>query len=322
MLQQTQVGQVIPYFNNFIKSFNTVYHLANASEQKVLKVWEGLGYYSRARNLLKSAKILVKKYNGELPRNREQVLQLPGFGTYITHAVLSLAFNLPLGVVDGNIKRVITRLYMIKDDIRNSKTQQKIQHVMDQLLPQNRAGEFNESMMELGAVICLPRAPMCAKCPISTHCQSYAKNVVHVFPVKSPKPKVPVIYSIALIIKYNNTFLIAKRPSGEMLAGLWEFPFVRMKNDNMSEQVDARFLRKKFGAKGIQKKIWEPVKHTYTHFHLRLAGILFLAKSPDFKSDFYTEYRWCSVAEIKRLPLHKAMWKVLYQVEADLKVIS
>jgi A/G-specific adenine glycosylase len=322
MLQQTQVEQVIPYFKKFIRSFATVYHLANASEQEVLKIWEGLGYYSRARNLLKTARILTKKYNGVLPKNRDQLIQLPGFGDYITNAVLSLAFNLPLGVVDGNIKRVVTRLYMINDDIRKSQTQRKIQRLMDQLLPEKSAAEFNESMMELGAVLCLPRAPLCNKCPISTYCLAFKQNAVHIFPFKSPKAKVPVIQSISFIIKYHDSFLIGKRPSDNMLAGLWEFPSVRTNHLNTNSGIQTELLRREFGIAGSRKKFWEPVKHSYTHFHLRLSTALFEVDSEKFQSDFYAEYRWCSIEEIKDLPLHKAMWKVLQLIEADLKVIA
>ena len=322
MLQQTQVEQVIPYFKKFIHSFATVSHLAHASEQDVLKIWEGLGYYSRARNLLKTARIVMREYNGVLPKNRNQVIKLPGFGDYITNAVLSLSYNLPLGVVDGNIKRVITRLYMINDDIRKSQTQQKIQRLMDQLLPHHSAGEFNESMMELGAVVCLPRVPLCNRCPISAFCQAYEKNVVYLYPVKSPKPKVPVIQSIAFIVKYHNLFLIAKRPSNKMLAGLWEFPSVRTDYPNTNGRIQTRLLKKEFGITGLRLKSWEPVKHAYTHFQLRLSSSLYIVKSEKFQSAFYAEYRWCSIEELKELPLHKAMWKVLQLVETDLKVIA
>ena len=322
MLQQTQVEQAIPYFNKFIHSFATVTHLANASEQEVLKIWEGLGYYSRARNLLKTARILMRDYNNILPKDRDRVIQLPGFGDYITNAVLSLAFNLPLGVVDGNVKRVIARLYVINDDIRKTKTLKKIQRLMDQLLPQNEAAEFNESMMELGAVLCLPRLPLCKECPISIHCQAFKQNVVHKFPVKSPKPKVPVIQSIAFIIRYDGTFLIAKRPSDKMLAGLWEFPSVKTDQLHTDSRNQTGLLKKEFGIVGSRKKFWEPVKHSYTHFHLRLSGVLYAVKSEKFQSDFYTEHRWCSIEELKQLPLHKAMWKMLELIESDLKVIA
>lgn len=322
MLQQTQVEQVIPYFNRFVKSFPTVFELAGASEQNVLKIWEGLGYYSRARNMLKSAQIVVAKYNGELPRDRTLLIKLPGFGDYITNAVLSLAFDLPLAVVDGNIKRIITRLYMIKDDIRKSQTQKKIQSIMDRLLPHKGAGEFNEAMMELGAVICLPRVPLCEKCSISDYCQAKINQVVQLFPYKSSKPKVPVINSVAFIVKHRDCLLIVKRPSAKMLGGLWEFPVAKLGQDQTLRAVDADIMRHEFGITGIWKKSLDPIKHAYSHFQLCLAAELYIVKSKKFQSDFYTEYRWCPLKELKQLPLHKVMWKILQYVETDLKMIA
>jgi len=168
MLQQTQVETVIPYYQKFIRKFSTVESLAKSSQEEVLKVWEGLGYYTRARNIHHAAKIIVEKYNSSLPPSRDELLNIPGFGHYTTAALLSLVFNQSYGVVDGNVKRVISRLYAIKDDIRNPKTHHKIQELVDNLLPSNYPGEFNEAMMELGATICTSRSPLCSLCPITT----------------------------------------------------------------------------------------------------------------------------------------------------------
>ena len=206
MLQQTQVETVIPYYQNFIRKYRRVEALANSSQEEVLKIWEGLGYYTRARNLHRAARIVVKDYNATLPSNREELLKIPGFGPYTTNAVLSLAFNKPYGVVDGNVKRVLARFYAIKDDIRDPKTHHKIQELMDFLLPAKYAGEFNEAMMELGATICLSKSPLCSDCPVSNSCQAYQNNLEKALPFKSKKTKIPINHSLACIIYQKESF--------------------------------------------------------------------------------------------------------------------
>jgi len=322
MLQQTQVETVIPYYQKFIKKFSSVEELANSSQEKILKIWEGLGYYSRARNLHRAAKIIVNDYNATLPTCREELLNVPGFGPYTTNAVLSLAFNQSLGVVDGNVKRVLARQYALEDDIKDLKTLNKIQELMDSLLPSKYPSEFNEAMMELGAILCTAKSPLCSECPISNTCKAYKNNLEHTLPFKSKKARIPTNQSLACIIYQRNLFLIAKRPQHKMLAGLWEFPVLNMKNRKTEFKNAGSLIEHQFNLKTSLKHSWPAINHSYTHFHLKLQSKMFEASSSDFQSDFYDEFKWLMIKEIKNLPLHKAMLKVLNQLEIDLIIVA
>jgi A/G-specific adenine glycosylase len=322
MLQQTQVDTVIPYFNRFIERFRTVEQLANASQQEVLKLWEGLGYYSRARNMHKAAKIIVSEYNSQLPADREEMLTIPGFGPYTTHAVLSLAFNQPYAVMDGNVQRVVARLHAITEDLSETKTLRSIQKIMDNLLPTKTPGEFNEAVMELGAIICKSSSPDCSACPVSNECLAFQTNKVNVLPFKSPKPAIPSRQSRACIIFHDNAFLLAKRPQQEMLAGLWEFPVLPQKSEIDTLSKEMKSINQLFNLNLSYIKSWPAIKHTYTHFRFELSASLFRFRSGKFRSDFYDEFQWVDLKEMKKLPLHKAVWKVLNQVKNDLIGIS
>jgi A/G-specific adenine glycosylase len=322
MLQQTQVDTVIPYYHRFLKRFKTVKDLADASQQEVLKLWEGLGYYSRARNLHQAARIIVSRYNSQLPIDRETLLNIPGFGPYTTNAVLSIAFNQPYAVMDGNVKRIIARLNAIEEDIRDVKTQNKVQSLMDRLLPQKNAGEFNEAIMEIGATICKPSSPLCKICPVSTECLALRKNLIEKLPYKSPRQRIPTRSSLACIITHQDQYLIAKRPQHEMLAGLWEFPVLRSNTGRNTIQRDLDLIRKQFNLRTSFVRSWTAVKHTYTHFHFMLHSKLFKAISHEFQSEFYDDFQWLTIEKIKKLPLHKAVWKVLERVESELITIS
>jgi len=321
MLQQTQVETVIPYYHKFIEQFSTVEMLASSSQEEVLKAWEGLGYYTRARNIHRAAKIIVEKYNSSLPSDREELLTIPGFGTYTTAAVLSLAFNQPYAVVDGNVIRVVSRLYAIEDDIRDPKTRNGIQELMNRLLPAKHPGEFNEAMMELGATICTSQSPSCFMCPLQTFCIAYQNKKVNVLPFKSKKERIPTRFSLACIIHQQGRILLVKRPQHEMLAGLWEFPVLNLVNGIGHSKKDSSTIQRHFNLKTVLKRSWPAISHSYSHFHLKLYSKLFEATSVNFKSDFYNCHQWLAMDTIRNFPIHKAMWKVLMMVEAELEAI-
>ncbi len=322
MLQQTQVEQVVPYYLRFIRKFNNVNQLAGATEEEVLKVWEGLGYYSRARNLHRSAKIIVNEHQCRLPRNLDKLKKLPGFGPYTTNAVLSIAFNQSYGIVDGNIKRVISRLYTLSEDIRRPSSHKKIQNLMDSLLPPGKSGLFNEAMMELGALVCQPAKPGCAECPLNKNCLAYQQGIEKDLPYRSKGEKIPTYESVAFIIRHGDEYLLVKRGSEGMLGGMWEFPTFRLqKGDTLKQFEESLFSRKPFN-QTIRKKYWPPINHSYTHFKLILHSVLMINVWPDFPLEGYKEYRWKSLKALKKLPLHKAIWKVLERVEKDLIAIT
>ena len=322
MLQQTQVETVIPYYKKFISRFKTVECLAKSSQEEVLKAWEGLGYYTRARNLHRAAKIITEKYNSSLPPDREKLLNLPGFGQYTTSALLSLVFNLPYGVVDGNVKRVISRIFAIEDDIRNPKTHHRIQKLMNSLLPQDHPGEFNEAVMELGATICTSKSPLCSGCPITTDCIAYNKKIETKLPYRSKSARRPTKYALACIIRYQDLILITKRPQHHMLAGLWEFPVLKWTDGESKLNTDIATISRQFNLKTVLKQSWPVINHHYTHFHLKLFSKLYETRSSDFQSDFYDSFQWLRIGEIRILPLHKAMRKVLMMAEAELETVS
>ena len=186
LLQQTQVEQALPYYKKFIENYPDIPTLAKASEHDVLNLWAGLGYYSRARNLLKSAKILTQKFGGKFPIDFKQALSLPGIGNYTASAILSIAYSQPYSVVDGNVKRVISRVYSITDDIRLDITHKLIQNICNTLISKKHPGDFNEGLMELGATLCKPKNPFCPQCPINKFCLAYERGEVSNIPFKSP----------------------------------------------------------------------------------------------------------------------------------------
>jgi A/G-specific adenine glycosylase len=270
MLQQTQVETVIPYYRRFLKNFPTVKALSDASLDDVLKAWENLGYYSRARNLHAAARMIVERFKGRVPRRREEILSLPGIGSYTAAAILSIAFGAPLAAVDGNARRVMARLFALKDVLNRPGGQQAVEALADALLPQHGAGDFNQAIMDLGATICLPRGPRCDRCPVQGLCIARAKGLQNRLPRKtSPKP-LPRKDMTAAVIMKGRRMLIVRRPGRGLLGGLWKFPGgLREKGETLESSL-IRHVREETGAGiRIEGKLAE-VKHAYSHFRVIL----------------------------------------------------
>lgn len=225
MLQQTRVEAAIPYFERFIGRFPTLASLAAADGDEVDKSWEGLGYYSRARNLHSAAREVSARYGGTVPSSYDDFRSLPGVGDYTAGAVLSIAYNKPLPAVDGNVLRVITRLFAISDDIMSAKAKKTVSGIVSELLPADRPSVFNQSLMELGALVCIPKAPRCAECPVAQNCAARQHGLQNSLPVKSSKKKPVEVYLTALLASTpDGSILVRRRPAGGLLAGLWELP--------------------------------------------------------------------------------------------------
>lgn len=235
MLQQTRVDTVIPYFNNFIGKFPTVKHLADAPEEEVLKCWEGLGYYSRARNLQAGAKMVMELYGGKIPATKEEVAALKGVGPYTCGAIMSIAYNESVPAVDGNVMRVISRFFALHDDIAKPATRNKLEQLVETMIPAGEARYFNQALMELGALMCTPKSPNCLICPVMEHCEARLQGLEHELPVKSKAKKARVEYRVAAIVEgqgeHAGKVLVRQRPAEGLLAGMWELPHVLVEGD-------------------------------------------------------------------------------------------
>ena len=305
MLQQTKVETVIPYYNLWMKKFPTIKTVAVASESSILKSWEGLGYYSRCRNFHKASKIIVNNYGSKIPENWEDFRALPGVGDYTAGAVLSIAFNKNFVAIDGNVKRVIARIIG-----RKKLSKYNLNYIKSFLLKnmdRNRAGDFNEAVMELGACICLPRSPKCRQCPINSFCTGYKSGHPMNYPQKLVIKNVPVRTFVGGIIRFEDKILIQKRDS-KMLNGLWEIPMKKI--DIKSNYIEdfKKYIFNKYGYKISFKKIISEVEHVYSHFKMELIVMDFIM-CDNYKS-IGNSFSWVSKSDIDRYAFHRANHKV------------
>jgi A/G-specific adenine glycosylase len=235
MLQQTRVETVIPYFETWMRLFPAVQALADATEHDVLNAWEGLGYYSRARNLHKASKIVVAQFHGELPRDLEALRKLPGIGRYTLGAIASIAFGMDVSALDGNIKRVYARLFDLTEPVDSPAGEKILWQLADQNLPRGYAGDYNQALMDLGATICVPKNPRCLICPVMRLCKARQNGTQEERPVKTPRKDVPHYVHAAAVIVERGRVLLAQRPSTGLLGGMWEFPNGRVDGDPAKE---------------------------------------------------------------------------------------
>lgn len=254
MLQQTQVDTVIPYFQKFTTQWPTVNDLAKADLDEVLHMWQGLGYYARARNLHTCAKAIIEQFNGIFPTHPEELAKLPGIGPYASAAIAAIAFNVSATVVDGNVARIVSRVFGFLTPIQRN--QKQIYATAKTLTPPLRAGDYAQALMDLGSGICTPRTPKCTACPLHTDCKAYASGTPMLFPEKLVKPSIPTRYATAFICINDNQILLRKRTNQKMLHGLWELPGSDWYSDSLPELPD-----------DIQAP-YTDVKHTFSHFHL------------------------------------------------------
>ncbi len=269
MLQQTRVEAVKPYFARFMKALPTVEALAECPEDELLKLWEGLGYYNRVRNMQKAAKILVLENAGEVPAQFEELIKLPGIGKYTAGAVSSIAFGIPVPAVDGNVLRVITRINGDERDISKDSVKQAIAREIQEIIPMRRAGDFNQALIELGAMVCVPNGPAkCAECPAAHLCEARRQDRIMEFPKKTPKKPRSIEKKTVLLIRDGEKVAIRKRPKKGLLAGLYELPNLEgeLTEEEVLEVVKSYDLAPLF----IQKL--EDSKHIFTHKEWHMTG--------------------------------------------------
>lgn len=264
MLQQTQVQTVIPYFERFIKEFKTIKDLANASQDEVLHLWTGLGYYARARNLHKAAQQIVEQHNSIFPTDYDSVLALPGIGPSTAGAILAQAFNQPHAILDGNVKRVLTRFYAISGWPGEKKIENTLWNISKQLTPDHSAADYTQAIMDLGATLCSRSKPQCPQCPISTDCLAKQQDNVRDYPTSKKRASLPIKQTTMLLLQNNNgDVLLQQRPAQGIWGSLWSLPEVSFENANISQHCEQEF--------GIQIDSSTPLpafRHTFSHFHL------------------------------------------------------
>lgn len=311
MLQQTRVDSVVGYYRRFLRAFPSVRALAAASEDAVLKQWEGLGYYSRARNLHEAARRIVHERGGRFPRTAEAWGKLPGVGRYTAGAIASIAFGQRVAAVDGNVQRVLARLYGLEGCIDEAATQNELWALADALVPPTAPGDFNQSLMELGARICTPTQPDCAHCPVRRWCEALAAGRQHTLPVRRPKKRIPHYHVVAGAIRKAGRYLLVKRPPDGMLGGLWEFPGGRLADG----QSRRRFLADRISEKlGIDVEVGRrvgSVDHAYSHFRITLHLYRCEYVAGRCRTTTYPQAKWIPPAHFSRYPSPTAHLKVL-----------
>ncbi|ERJ13553.1 A/G-specific adenine glycosylase [Haloplasma contractile] len=309
MLQQTQVKTVIPYFNRFMEQFPSIEVLALATEEKVLKAWEGLGYYSRARNIHTTAKKIVKDYDNVFPSDYETILSLKGIGSYTAGAISSIAFLNPIPAVDGNVMRVMSRVLDIWDDIAKPKTKKKFELLLKDVVPSNDPSSFNQGLMELGALICKPRSQKCFECPVRTHCISYHNGYDDQLPIKSSKAKqkkIPMITGI--VTNEQGKFLMRRRPEKGLLANMWEF--VQAEGLSFNELQYHLFYH--YNIKLTDGIYQGDVKHVFSH---RIWNMTVYSSKVTGEPKLPVHLKFLSKAEIEQIPVSTAHKKVMNYIQ-------
>jgi A/G-specific adenine glycosylase len=253
ILQQTRVEQGLAYYQRFIAKYPTVIHLAQGKEDAVMKLWEGLGYYSRCRNLLVAARFIVNELKGVFPNKYESILQLKGVGPYTAAAIASFGFNLPYAVVDGNVFRVLARVFGIHTPIDSTEGKKQFNELAQQLLDKKQAGLYNQAIMDFGATVCKPATPLCYECPFQKNCVAFRDNVVSTLPVKSKKLKIKKRWFYYLVLKHKNELAIQSRTAKDIWQGLHEFPMIETNKATTIEKIKATAL---------EKGLW-PVNNSY-----------------------------------------------------------
>jgi A/G-specific adenine glycosylase len=308
MLQQTQVVTVVPYFERFLQAFPTVAALAGADEQEVLRLWEGLGYYRRARDLHRAAREVVGRTGGALPDDPEALAGLPGLGPYTLNAVLSQAFDRRLPILEANSQRVLSRLLGREEDPRSGPARRWLWQAAEALLPRQRVGEFNQALMELGALVCTPAGPRCGECPLAGRCQAFQTGRQESIPARTPPPQTTFVHEAAVVIRRRagrggRQVLLVQRPTGGRWAGMWEFPHAELREGEMPLTAAARLVEE---LTGLEVRLGGEVltlRHSVTRHRITMVCFEAAYLEGAFQSGFYTDGRWLSPQGLAEYPV-------------------
>jgi A/G-specific adenine glycosylase len=299
MLQQTQVATVIPYFQRFLQLFPTIESLAQADQQQVLRAWQGLGYYSRARNLQSAAKVVVAEFNGRIPSTVEELLTLPGIGRYTAGAVSSIAFENKSPILDGNVARVLCRIDAVREDPKIPATREKLWARAEEILPRKNIGDFNSALMELGALVCTPRSPQCLICPARSSCSANAAGLQDKIPPAKPSKKSPLYTRWTFCIRDGDRYLVQQRPAKGRWAGMWQFFTVESQQLPPSSDL----LQSQFSLRVTEPILIGTVEHALTHRRYRFDVFACECRHP-------ANGEWATLAELHQRPMSRPQLKI------------
>lgn len=305
MLQQTRVNTVIPYFNRWMERFPDLKSLAEADEQEVLRMWEGLGYYSRARSLHKAARLVMEKYQGIIPHDPQTLECLPGVGPYTAGAIASIGYNERTTALDGNIRRIYARLFDLALPLGTKQAEQALQQLAEENLTSGNVGDYHEALMDLGSLVCVPQRPDCGICPLQRDCLAYRNGTVDTRPVILKKEAIPhYVVTAAVMLRDPDQVLICQRPAKGLLAGLWEFPGGKQEKDESLEACLEREIMEELGARIEINAEFGIYRHAYTHFRVTLHAFLCTAlDEPQAKEA--QQLRWVPIASLMDYPMGK-----------------
>ncbi len=315
MLQQTQVDTVIPYFERFVQRFPTVSELSGTDIEDVLKVWQGLGYYARARNLHKAAGVISDNHNGIFPESAVELQKLPGIGEYTAGAVASIAFGEAVPAVDGNCLRVFARFWGISDVIDEPKTKECIRSRLAGYVSEGNPSGFNQGIMELGALVCRPTNPDCGQCPIKSGCMAYEKSLTAVLPVRKPKSSVPHRTLFAAVVWRDDKVFVMRREYDEMLGGLWRFPNVTVKPGDETSESLGKIVEEQISFRARITGKYGQINHAYTHFKVSITVFRCefnegTAISSELRETL-VNVAWISLEDVEEYPFDKASLKII-----------
>lgn len=305
MLQQTQVATVIPYFERFLQAFPDIPALAAADEQDVLRLWEGLGYYRRARDLHRAARQLATNHGGVFPDDPAIITQLPGIGRYTLGAILSQAFDRRLPILEANSERVLCRVLACTDDPTKGSVRKQLWQVAEQLLPVKRSGAFNQGLMELGALVCTVSTPRCLLCPIAADCEARKRGIQDQLPRKEKRPEIEEVHESAVVLERDQQVLLVQRPAIGRWAGMWEFPHAVLRPGEDHGAAAARLLPELTGFEAEPGAQILTIRHGVTRFRITMVCFAARYRSGEFRSPFYVQGRWLTRTELADYPVSR-----------------
>jgi A/G-specific adenine glycosylase len=319
MAQQTRLGSMLPYYKRWMRRYPSIRTLARSEEQDVLALWEGLGYYGRARNLRRAAQVIMKEYGGRLPSTVEELRRLPGIGSYTAGAIASVAFGVDAAAVDGNAARVLARVFDVSERAASASAQRLFWRLAAEHLPPGRAADYNQALMDLGAKVCTPRQPKCAACPLRTECRAAALGIQEQRPVRSAGLATPQRYYAAGVVQQRGSVLVLQRPGAGLLAGMWEFPNSFLRNQRGAKAALRKEMKKGLGlAIPFEKRLGE-FDHTYSHFSVRLQVFHHPLFGVRPKVHTLRKHRWLPIRHLGSLPMGRLDRRIADVLQAGIE---